>query len=357
MNRFHIGQPDNDFSRQPLLRCRALVFARVMTVMLLFLGAISAPSVARAELPQRNRTLTFAPLTADNPVSTAKPAPQTATPPRERALAYRPVAQTEPQNHVANRPVTDTQDNSALSLAGGSRNYRSISDDILSSPLSEPEGRITNPDTRKVLDNIARKSNAAKTGETLPPDGNTDMPPATTPGSDAATVPGTVGGISVVEKIIQLPEKKGWVAYKEGSSTPIPLVKDGDKYYQVDDKGNVICGVILRHDDAAAPTGDEQAKEKEGAKSALADDRTRNAVMLIVMTMAVLAAVSIGFLAFDYKRRWEQEIVSQNSRLLGVAPHGSYADGDSLEPETLSFSANDYGSLDDSFDHSFRTIA
>jgi len=80
--------------------------------------------------------------------------------------------------------------------------------------------------------------------------------------------------------------------------------------------------------------------------------------LLIVTTMAVLAALGIGMLAFDYKHRWEQEIVSQNNRLLGNgAAHGAIAELDSLEPDTLRFSPHDFGSLDDSFDHSFRTIA
>jgi len=221
-------------------------------------------------------------------------------------------------------------------------------------PLPDPAGRIDDKQIQAVLDDINRKSQAAKSGATVT---SPDNPPGT-PATDApGNVPST-SRIIVVDEFFQLPGKDGWYAMKDGDD-PFRVAKYGDKYYKLDEKGDIMNEVIEARDGSVI----SGPQTNEDTLTTLADDQTRNALMLIVTTIAVLAAIGIGILAFDYKHRWEQEIVSQNSRLLGSttsfggAAHGTFAELDSLEPETLRFSPHNYESLDDSFDRSFRTIA
>jgi len=324
------GQPVQFFSRQSL------------SVLLLFLAATTG--VALAELPQsqpaqRTRTLAYQPLSNQPPTVS-----------QSRTLAYEPVTPVAQQRYVANRPVPEpqagpsTSQSSATPRSSGSRNSRTP-DEALGTTLPEPVGQIDDPQIRTALDNISRKSMAAKSGETVPPPNVTtpDNPPTGNEGNTPST-PGTNSGLVFVERIFQ--DDGVWLARSDGEF--FSLRKNGDRYYRADDGREVI-----QQDDGSAAglaTG--------GTKFTLADDKTRNAVSLIVTTIALLAAFGVGFLAFDYKHRWEQEIVSQNSRLLGNSvTHGNFTDLDSFEPETLRFSPHDYGSLDDSFDRSFRTIA
>jgi len=302
-------QPDQSFSRRHLLQCGGVVSLTVL------LFAVTN-GVVSAEPPQRNRTLNYEPVSAQQPSTS--------------------------QSHVANYPAPEPQNGSSTPRSSGSRS-RSGTEDFLDPSLPEPGGRIDDIQAQAALDKITRKTLAAKTGETTNP---SDISPGTPPTDGTGNVPSN-SGIVMVERIVKIDDD--WFAFKEGSKIPIPVVKSGDRYFTLD--GNQ---EVMRPD--APAVIDEPTKEN--AKTTLADDQTRNALLLIVTTMAVLAALGIGILAFDYKHRWEQEIVSQNNRLLGNgATQGTFAELDSLEPETLRFSPHDYGSLDNSFDHTFRTIA
>jgi len=314
-------QPDSSFPRQRLLRCGKFVVLIVPLIVLLF---VATSAVALAEAPQRHRPLQYEPVTVQRPDA--------------------------PQSHVAAYP--DPQADPPASRSSGVGTSR-VPEELLNASLPEPVGRITEPGIRKWLDEFNQKIAAAKSGETVNPSDNAPGVPATDgPGN---TLPNA--GIKPVRDIKQLDDK--WLAYEEGNISPIPVIKSGDDFYAIDNDGQIRFKVIKI--DEPSVIDDEQAKED--VKTTLADDQTRNALLLIVTTIAVLAAFGIGILAFDYKQRWEQEIVSQNSRLLGntaslgVAAHGTFAERDSLEPETLRFSLHDYGSPDDAFDHSFRTIA
>jgi hypothetical protein len=278
---------------------------------------------------------------------------------QDRTLTYAPVRQSdipvEPQRYVANRPAPEPQGGTAFPATSGDWGGGSNWEKLITEPFPLPGDAIDNMEARRFLDTLHGKIVATKTGTTIPPDNNLPVPPVTGDVEKASVPsnPGTNTGPIVVTQIFQDDLSKDWFATKEGERSPIPLDKIGDRYYQVDTQGKPIGEVILRPADATTGKG-----AKNAATFGISDEQTRNAMLLIVTTMAVLAAFSIGFLAFDYKRRWEQEVVSQNSRLLGTgAAHGSFAELDSLEPDTLSFTPHDYRSLDDSFDHSFRTIA
>ena len=313
-----------------------------LPIVLLFL--VATTGIVLAELPQRGRSLTYQPLTSRA---------QTPAVFQSRTLNFEPVRRqnVSSQRYAANYPVPESQETSASSFSSD-RDYGSSRDEML--PLPPLGGPITDPDANKFLNNLKRDIVAAKTGNDTLPGGTTqDNVPLAGNDNNTLPTPGTNSGPTPATRIFQDTETNDWYARIEGSSRPLPLAKSSDgRYFQVDDNGTWLGEVVLRNDDST----DELAKD--GTKSSLADDQTRNAVMLIVTVMAVLAALSVGFLALDYKNRWEQEIVSQNSRLLGNGtPHGGFSDLDSLEPETLRFSPHDYRPLDDSFDHSFRTIA
>ena len=333
------GQSDQPFLRQQLLRCGGGAVRLVPLIVLLLCVATSG--VVWAELPQRSRTLTYQKLTHEQPT----PVVQTQNNPQNRTLGYEPVT---PQRHIVSRPAPEPQGRSSASQSSGDRTSSRTPEELLDTSLPEPGGRITDRDIQAVLDDITRKSLAAKTGETTTPTDNTQGTSVTDTTGNALPT----SGIIIVERIVNIDDD--WFAFKEGSKTPIPVLKSGDRFFAIDGNYEVM------RPDVSAMTDDEAI---EGTKSSLADDKTRNAMMLIVTTISVLAAFGIGILAFDYKHRWEQEIVSQNSRLLGsttlhgAATHGTFTELDSLEPDTLRFSLHNYGSLDDSFDHSFRTIA
>ena len=320
-------------------------------LLILSLVLVATTGVTLAELPQpnssqHNRTPNYSPLAKASPT----PIGPTQNVSHNRLPAYEPVRQDDapatPQSHFAQRPAPEPQESSTSSPTSGGRTSRSNVDDLLSGSLPQPGGAITNMEQRSLLDNLYAKSVAAKSGDATPSGDSTPVPPPTGGDGNASTTSGANAGLIRVVQIFQDPQSKEWYAKKEGEKRPIPLEKNGNRFYFVED--GVISEVILQSDTNV--TG--------GTKSPLADDQTRNAVLLIMTIMAVLAALSVGFLAFDYKHRWEQEIVSQNSRMIGTSvPHGTFADLDSLEPETLRFSSPDYRSLDDSFDHSFRTIA
>ena len=343
-------QPNPSSSRQRLLRCGGVVVLFVpLIVCLLF---VTTDGMALAELPQHSRTLTYQKLTHEQ----EQPAPteQTQNNPQNRTIGYEPVT---PQQHRVSRPVPEPQDGSSTPRSSDNRISSRTPEELLDTSLPEPSGRITDRDIQTALVSITRQSLAVKTNGTTSPGDNLPGSPVTGNDNNTPTTPDTNTGIIIVDEIMQRQGKDNWYAIKDGDS-PFPVIKIDDKYYKLDGNGNAQNQVKLRSTD---PTVREEVKED--AKTTLADDQTHNAVMLIVTTMAVLAAFGIGMLAFDYKHRWEQEIVSQNSRLLGstalhgTATHGTFAELDSLEPETLRFSSHDYGSLDDSFDHSFRTIA
>jgi len=309
-------QPDQSFSRQRLLHCDVFV-VRLLSLIVLLLVATSGTVLA--DSPPGIRTLNYEPVTAQQPGS--------------------------PQSHVAAYPEPQADPPASRSSSG--RNSLRTPDEALNTSLPELGGRIDDKQIQAVLDDINRKSQAAKSGATV-------TPPDNPPGTPATDDPGNTlpnSGFIFVERIVNIDDD--WIAFKDGSRIPIPVIKSGDRFFTTD--GNE----VMRPDVPAAT--DEQPKES--AKTTLADDQTRNALLLIVTTISVLAAFGIGILAFDYKHRWEQEIVSQNSRLLGSSAslggvaHGTFTELDSLEPETLRFSLHDYGSPDDSFDHSFRTIA
>ena len=342
MNYFSIGQPELLFSRQ-ILSALLLIFVVI--------AGVAMADLSQPNPPERSRTLNYPPLT--NKSSTQSNS-------QNRTLSYEPVRRqatvqqqsVDSQRYTVNRPTPDPQGSSTSLPADRSRGYdsNSSSDELL--PLPPPEGPITNSDAIRQLVRISQMSVAAKTGETIPPPGDTTQNNAT-PGNEgnAPATPGTNAGTIDVDSIFQAPaESNNWFALIEGSSTPIPLAKRGDRFFQIDN-GKEVFPRDKNSNTDAEPT-------KDGTKPSLADDQARNAVLLIVTIMAVLTALGIGFLAFDYKLRWEQEVVAQNNRLLGTsASHGAFGDLDSLEPETLSFSPHDYRPLDDSFDHTFRTIA
>ncbi|MCL2623976.1 MAG: hypothetical protein FWD31_09960, partial [Planctomycetaceae bacterium] len=193
---------------------------------------------------------------------------------------------------------------------------------------------------------------AAKSGTAIQPGDTVPDNPST---GNAPPIPGTNAGISPVDEI--LPQNDinywyDWYAMKDGSPIPLQKQKDSNRFFAIaEDRTTILYEVVEISKTAAEQT-------QAGTTPSLADDQMRNAVLLIVTTMAVLAAFGVSFLAFDYKHRWEQEIVAQNNRLLGQgAMQGTLGELDLLEPETLRFSPHDYRPLDDSFDHSFRTIA
>ena len=298
--------------------------------MLLFL--VAATNGALAELPQRIRTLKYEPVATQRPDA--------------------------PQRHFANRPAPEPQTSSPASQSSaarrdsGGRTSRTP-EEVVTTTLPEPIGQIDDPQMRKWFIDFNQKIVAAKSGESPSRNNNTQESPIAGSDSSTTSATGANAGPIVATRIFQDPATNDWYARIEGSSRPLELSRQGDRFFHVDDLGNKNEVIVWNDDSTVAPES-----TKDGAKSSLADDQTRNAVMLIVTVMAVLAALGIGMLAFDYKYRWEQEIVSQNNRLLGNgATAGTFTELDSLEPETLRFSPHDYGSLDDSFDHSFRTIA
>lgn len=348
-------QPDDLSPQHKNVRCGTVA---VWLVVMLSTG------VALAELPQRNRSLTYQPLNA----VTQEQETQTQVAPRNRSLSYEPVVAEKPvvqqksvasDKYVANYPDPAPQESQPTTRSPSGRQSRTIDvGELLSASLPEPGGQITDENTRKRFDELNQKITAVKTGETIPSGDSTQGSPTTGNDGTNPSSPGTTGGPIFVERIFQDEAEKQWYARKEGELTPIPLFKVDDRFYLKDANGNPQNEILVNPSDST--DGDQT---KDNAQSTFADDQTRNALLLIVTTVAVLAALGVGFLAFDYKLRWEQEIVSQNSRLLGnatlngAASYGSFTELDSLEPETLSFSPHDYRPLDDSFDHSFRTIA
>ena len=321
--------------------------------------------------PKRGRNIDYEPAgairnqtsreqTAQTQV-TPQPVPRHADPQRNQTITYAPAgARDVGVDHRVARPVTDASSTSVAVTASqrdGTRSFQRELSNLLDELPDDPIGPITDMDARKQLDRLNQMNEAAKTGGTIPSDANSDTNTDTSTGNNVPS-----GGLATVQKvavqqIFQL-EDGGWFALKEGSKIPIPLVKGNGQYYLADENGNALNEVFIPNTDAGNSTVADNA-DTSTAKSE-ASDKTRNAVMLIVTTIAVLVALSIGFLAFDYKYRWEQEVAGQNSRLLGGTGSGSpFSEHDSFEPETLSFLSNDYGSLDslDSTDHSFRTIA
>ena len=368
MIRISINQPEQLLPRHKSLRCGgAMVWLGLMIIVLI---RLTSTAVALAELPQRNRSLTYLPVTNTEVTNTevtnteSPPTEQVQLASRNRTRNYEPVrrqstahATQQPsvlqsvdlRRYTVNRPTPDPQESSFSSATGSSRGYGSVGVEMLPLP---PPGDPVNAEQRRFLAGFADRIQAAKTGDTVPSGNNTEENPSSGKDDGTPSATGTNTGPIFVERIFQDELEKQWYARVEGELTPIPLFKLDDKFYRKDANGNPQNQVFLHPDS----TDGEQTQDN--AKSAFADDQTRNAVLLIVTTVAVLAALGVGFLAFDYKHRWEQEVVVQNSRLLGTpnAP-GTFGELDSLEPETLSFHSHDYRPLDDSFDHSFRTIA
>ena len=330
-------KPDDSFPPHYFLRCGMIAVWPVAMSLMLFLSVTTG--IASAELPQRNRSLPYEPV-------------------RRQAAVQQPVVlqSVDSQRYIVNRPTPDPQESSTASSLDRNRDYGSDGEEML--PLPKLVDSPLNPGARAALDNLSVSIRAKQSGTVTPPGDNTPGNP--TPGNVGGTpsTPGTNIGPIFVERIFQDELEKQWYARKEGELTPIPLFKLDGRFYRKDANGNPQNEVLVNPADST--DGDQT---KDNTKSAITDDQTRNAVLLIVTTVAALAALGVGFLAFDYKHRWEQEVVTQNSRLLGgtalhgTTTHGAYGEPDSLEPETLSFSAHDYRSLDDSFDHSFRTIA
>ena len=340
--------------RRTLVECVVVVFC----LLTLNFTAVFAETPSNAVSPRSSRVVYYNPIAPQDEGIETVDVVQTPEPRRNSTVVYDPVVQrndSEKSNthYTVARPANETTvaQTSGSPMISNDRLSQRTQNDLLDSPLPEREGAIDNMDIRRQLDRIKLMSDAEKTGEKLPSETDTGMsPPATSGDASSTTGDGAPGGNTsgpvIVKRIFQFEEDGGWYAFKEGSNLPLPLVKRGERYF--DENENE----VFLDNQTGALTQDEKGKTLSSVS-----DKTRNAVLLIVTTIAVLAALSIGFLAFDYKHRWEQEIVNQNNRLLG----GNGSGIDTYEPETLSFMADDYGSLDSSFDsksnHSFRTIA
>ncbi|MDR1384347.1 MAG: hypothetical protein LBJ67_10980 [Planctomycetaceae bacterium] len=223
---------------------------------------------------------------------------------------------------------------------------------VLSEQLPEPaRKKVTDPAVRKQLEKISELAMAAKNGEQKPPETNTtdnnaanDTVNTTHPAVSETNA--ASGSAAIIAKSIfpATDNPKEWLARLQNGST-VSVKKIENEFYQFDAATGKIGTKVVMEESSETGNGDGLlSKEQE----------KQHVILLIVTTMAVLAAIGIGFLAFDYKRRWEQEVVTQNQRLTGNA-NGSYSDLDSLEPDTLSFPQN-FGTLSttDVSDHSFR---
>ena len=333
-----------------LAKCVVVVFC----LFTLNFSAVFAETPSDKVSPRSSRVVYYNPIAPqDEGIETVDIA-QTSGPRQNSIVVYEPVVQRNDSRksntrYTVARPTNETMvaQTSGSSIIGSERASQRTQNDLLESPLPELGGTIDNMEIRRQLERINDMSEAAKTGEKLPPETNTGTsPPATSGDMSSATngeSPGAnTSGLITVKQIFQY--EGAWYALKEGSNQPFPLDKRDERFF--DENGKE---VFLDNQTGTL------AQDEKGKTLSSVSEKTRNAVLSIVTTIAVLAALSIGFLAFDYKRRWEQEIVNQNNRLLG----GSGSSVDAFEPETLSFMADDYGSLDSSFDsnHSFRTIA
>ena len=358
MTNFSNDKTNSRSIQRTLAECVVVVFC----LLTLNLAIVFAEAPSNKVSPRSSRIVYYNPIAPQDEGIETVDIVQTSEPRQNSIVVYEPVVQRDDPEKSNTRYTVARSDNetavaqsSASSIIGNDRLLQRTQNDLLDSPLPEWEGAIDKMEIRTQLERIRQMSETAKTGEKLPPETNTGTSPPVTSGD----TPSTPGGVSpngnmpghvIVKRIIQIEEDGNWYAFKEGSNLPLPLVKRGERYF--DENENE---VFLDNQ-----TGTLTQDEKGNTLSSLsASDKTRNAVMLIVTTFAVLAALGIGFLAFDYKHRWEQEIVNQNNRLLGNG--GSFSGTDAFEPETLSFMVDDYGSLDSSFDsksnHSFRTIA
>ena len=358
MTDFSTDKTKSRFIRRTLAECVAVVFCLFM----LNLAAVFAETPSNKVSPRSSQVVYYNPITPQDEGIETVDTVQTPEPRQNSTVVYEPVTQrndSEKSNtrYTVARPANETTvaQTSGSPMIGNDRLLQRTQNDLLDSPLPEREGAIDNMEIRRQLDRIKLMSDAEKTGEKLPHETDTGTsPPATSGDTSSATngesPGGNILGPVIVKRIFQFEEDGAWYAFKEGSNLPLPLVKRGERYF--DENGYE----VFLDNQTDVLTQDEKGNT---LSSLSASDKTRNAVMLIVTTIAVLAALSIGFLAFDYKHRWEQEIVNQNNRLLGGG--GSFSGTDAFEPETLSFMADDYGSLDSSFDsksnHSFRTIA
>ena len=354
MTDFSTDKTNSRSIRRTLAECVAVVFC----LFTLNLAAVFAETPSNKVSPRSSRVVYYNPIAPQDESIETVDIVQTPEPRQNSTIVYEPVVQrndSEKSNtrYTVARPANETTvaQTPGSSMIGGDRLSQRTQKDLLDSPLPEWEGAIDHMETRRQLERITQMSEAEKTGEKLPPETNTGTSPPVTSGDTpptpgGASPNGNMPGHVIVKRIIQLEEDGNWYAFKEGSNLPLPLVKRGERYF--DENENE----VFLDNQTGALTQDEKGKTLSSVS-----DKTRNAMLLIVTIIAVFAALGIGVLAFDYKHRWEQEIVNQNNRLLGGGGSGL----DTYEPETLSFMADDYGSLDSSFDsnsnHSFRTIA
>ena len=362
MTHFSPDKTNETMLRRMALPCRAFAFCLLVVPIFCVVFAVSAGMVfaelPSSEIPKRNRVVTYEPARVDRnrvPVKVAANETQREQTParRNREMAYQPAgSQADATAYSVARPIADPQ------LSSDDRSSRRAADALLSQPLNEPGGIITDPDARKMLTQLQLKSEAAKNGTAIQPDsnsgsnGNTSTPST---GDNTIIAPESTVGMIIADDIFQRPGTTDWYAMK--GNEPFPVIKHRDKFYKPDEQGIPRQEVIVFNENTDAAAANNNAGQGETG-NATGSDKMRNAMLLVVTVVAVLAALSVGFLAFDYKYRWEQEIVNQNNRLLGNGGTGStFPDSDAFEPETFRFSSDDYGSLDSTSDHSFRTIA
>ncbi|MDR1492923.1 MAG: hypothetical protein LBT05_09405 [Planctomycetaceae bacterium] len=333
-------------------------------------SAITAAETFRVRQPEKNQTQILRKITIDKPSSVKAPPIISSS---GELFGKTPYVAKYPQtaDGVTSSQTTPSavsdfgtrNSNRSSSLRRGNFSNRNDSGItiLLNETLPEPaRKKVTDSEIRKQLEKISKLSLAAKNGKHKPPEIETnaaenktnnaahDVANENNSAASGTNAASDVAAIIAKSIFSAADNPKEWFArLQDGSIVSVKKV-DAEFYLFDAATGKIGTKVVAEESSGETETGGgflSKGQEKQ------------HATLLIVTTMAVLAAVGIGFLAFDYKHRWEQEVVNQNQRLTG-AGNGRYSNLDSLEPDTLSFPQNfDALSATEISDHSFRTIA
>ncbi|MDR1960006.1 MAG: hypothetical protein LBQ54_13335 [Planctomycetaceae bacterium] len=136
--------------------------------------------------------------------------------------------------------------------------------------------------------------------------------------------------------------------------------KNANSFFATLKNGEIIA--VTQYDNEYYDLNGRKVLYQDNGKVASKGTSPDNSLFLIILASAsLLAALYVGFLAVDYKRRLEQTLMNQNQRFLTPGETLS-SEISSLEPDTLSFSTGIGSSGLDSLDTldvktSFRTIA
>ncbi|MCL2349778.1 MAG: hypothetical protein FWC50_16125 [Planctomycetaceae bacterium] len=267
--------------------------------------------------------------------------------------------------YVVNYPQNDSSFDrfsvSASSSTSRQGNSSSNPNKILDEMPPPPQGKVSAPRLMTSLQQIKGMSDLARNGKpvTLPPENPVKAPEQPKEG----TVTNPDAPLLATQFIQDSLTKKWYAILTDQRTVEVKQVGD-DVFYLIDPVSGTLKNRVVRQQehylDLAAQT--PASKNNEDKKATAPDGHTaQQAVLLILAIGSVIAAFYVGFLAIDYKHRWEQEMAGMNQRFLG-GEH-QFVGLNSMEPDTLRFS-NDLGgttlldqSADSLSDHPYRTIA